>query len=119
MIFDEDEDARAELGSYQKKKEPKALSPYRYFKAATRHESEPEEMVAKRRQKNLSLIEELKKRADVVKEVGGCFQLRIEGFWFDLYPTSDTWFSHSKNAYGCSIERLKSMIEKKLIHNSP
>lgn len=57
---------------------------------------------------NLAWIEALKIPYEVQ---GTMLSLKVEGKRIDFWPYSDTWFSHSKNRYGCGIANLCKKIK--------
>ncbi len=68
-----------------------------------------------RKEKNLQAIQDLGLSFD---EKDSMIVLKVKNFTFDIWPASDTWYSHSKQRYGIGIESLLDLIKKRLIDSA-
>lgn len=105
-------DAWNEIGDREKPLE--ALNPYRHFKPHPIYAHEPKEIVEKRRDQNLAILENLRVISERFEEVGACIHLKVKGHVFDIFPSTDCWISYSKNIYGTGISNLRRMIQENL-----
>lgn len=102
-------ESREDLG-YTNEKPTKALfripqSPIPNYK------HEDQETTEQRKEHNLKLILEVFPEA-IIK--GSEVTAQREGKVFRFYPSTDTWFSLSKQKYGQGIEKLLGLIKERL-----